>query len=775
MSIDVAHLEQEPELPNTGLAPRTLWNRQPGEFWDLSLEEAVQTALANNQVMRDLGGRVLLAASTLSSVYDPAIQESDPRFGVEGALSAFDAQFSSQMFWEKNDRVLNNLFLAGGVREFRQDSGNFLAQVEKRTATGGTFTMRNTVDYDQNNLPVNLFPSYWDVAFDAEFRHPLLQGAGVDFNRIAGPGARPGLNLQNGVLLARVDTDVALADFEAGVRDLVSSVENAYWELYFAYRDLDAKVAARDSALETWRRVDRLVQAGGVGGDVSSEAQASAQYFQFQGEAENALSGSPNLINPQPGLAPFLGAGGVYARESDLRLLMGLPANDGRLIRPRDEPTSARIVFDWEQTVGEALSRRVELRRQQWLVKRRELELRASRNFLKPTLDVAGRYRWRGFGDDLIRSNNGPLPQFDNAYQNLTDGDFQEWQLGLMMDLPIGFRQGLAAVRNSQLRLARERATLYEIERQVIHDLAGAQRELSRAYDLSQSTFNLRAKQKARVAAVRREYEAGEVTIDALLAAQKDLAAAEVAYFRSVVAYNVAVKQVHFQKGSLLEYNQVYLSEGPWPMKAYRDAQAKARHRAASRYLNYGYTRPRELTQGPYAQQQDFEEPAPFAPPGTEQPLPKQPGLPPESIPTPGAESLPGDRLPEPPELPQSPGAARSRRIPPVGGELPGAVTPSEFPPRENQPVAPVTTPEGPAAPTVPVVPGGSPGNSAVLTTAYASPSGLLARPSLPAAPRLLPPDTRGAQSLAVPASPMGTTGREVWRLPAIEPPSASH
>ncbi len=52
----------------------------------------------------------------------------------------------------------------------------------------------------------------------------------------------------NGVLLARVNTDISIAEFEAGVRDLVSNVENAYWDLYFAYRDLDAKITARDSA-----------------------------------------------------------------------------------------------------------------------------------------------------------------------------------------------------------------------------------------------------------------------------------------------------------------------------------------------------------------------------------------------------------------------------------------------------------------------------------------------------------------------------------------------
>ena len=56
----------------------------------------------------------------------------------------------------------------------------------------------------------------------------------------------------NGVLIARIRSDISLADFETAVRNLVRDVENNYWELYYAYRDLDTKLTARDAARETW-------------------------------------------------------------------------------------------------------------------------------------------------------------------------------------------------------------------------------------------------------------------------------------------------------------------------------------------------------------------------------------------------------------------------------------------------------------------------------------------------------------------------------------------
>ena len=91
---------------------------------------------------------------------------------------------------------------------------------------------------------------------------------GTEFNRIAGPRATPGFFFSNGILIARINNDIAIADFELSVRDTVSIVEDAYWELYFAYRNLDAQVSARDSALETWRVVKAKFDEGARGGSL---------------------------------------------------------------------------------------------------------------------------------------------------------------------------------------------------------------------------------------------------------------------------------------------------------------------------------------------------------------------------------------------------------------------------------------------------------------------------------------------------------------------------
>ena len=88
--------------------------------------------------------------------------------------------------------------------------------------------------------------------------------------------------------------------------------------------------------------------------------------------------------------------------ERRLRWLLGLPISDNRLIRPSSDPPPAEIVFNWKEALPEALIRRVELRKQKTVIKRREMELLASRNFLKPKLDLVAMYAQQGYGKDLL-------------------------------------------------------------------------------------------------------------------------------------------------------------------------------------------------------------------------------------------------------------------------------------------------------------------------------------------------------------------------------------
>ena len=163
---------------------------------------------------------------------------------------------------------------------------------------------------------------------------------------------------------------------------------------------------------------------------------------------------------------------------------------------------------------------------------------------------------------------------------DLVSGNFQEWQSGIEMTFPIGFRRAYAAVRNAELRVARERELLYEQERAVVYDLSNAISEVERAYSLVETNHNRRSAAAEQVAAVRTAFEADKASLDSLLDAQRRQSDADSAYYRSLVEYQLAVKNVQLEKGTLLDYNQITLNEGPWPDKAYTDAEDREAHRS---------------------------------------------------------------------------------------------------------------------------------------------------------------------------------------------------
>lgn len=529
---------------------------------EITLQGAIQRALQGSPVLRSIGGAIVTAPQTVQTSYDPALANASPQTGVEAALAAFDAVYSQNLTFNNVDQPANRQpFTIPGsplvVAPFSQSqNATFTNQLVKRTATGTQFSLRNSVQYSRTQDPSftqQLFPSVFAGFMEAEIRQPLMRGAGTTFNRIAGAaGAAGQIGQYNGVLIARVNEDVALADFETAVITLIADVEQAYWDLTAAYRILEATVKGRESALQTFQYQQVRLEVGT--GRRDEEAQARSQYYNFQAQVQNALAGDTSL----------------YTLEQRLRYLIGMAASDGTLLKPTTSPIDAKVVFDWNSALGQALERRVEVRRQKYNVKRRELELTAARLNRRPQIDFVGQYRWRGLGDHLI--GDGDNGQFDNLADSITGGNFQEWSAGVEINTPVGLRAASAAVAHAKLNLTRERALLSETELRISHDLSGSARTIELTYQLVETNYNRYLADLKQVDVLRRRYRDGTDNINFLLQAQRQVVTSEIEFYRSISNYNVAIRDFHRQKGSLLAYAQVSLSEGQWCPGAEHDA-----------------------------------------------------------------------------------------------------------------------------------------------------------------------------------------------------------
>lgn len=563
----------------SSIEPRNISRRIEDAPREISLTDVIQTALTQNKVIETsaLGGigatGSLVNPATAASVYDPALQASGVLFGrrsVESALADFDTQFTSSLTFRRQDLQGNNSLAGGG------NSANFSSSLSKSFATGGSVSLNHdflyTVD-PATDAATGATPNYGG-RLGLQVRQPLLAGSGVGYTRIAGPsnpafGAITGVS--QGVVIARINEDVSIADFQIAVRNAIRDIESAYWDLYGAYRVFDTAVVAHESAYQTWREAKDRLDVGIL--KPADELQAEDRLYETKAQVETSLNQ-------------------LYQAESELRRLAGMPMNDGTVLRPAEEPILAEIIPDWSASLTEALTNRVELRRQKWQIKSTMLQLQAAKSLVRPRLDIIAGYDVNGAGDNLVNQNNAA---FSSLYGSLTNQNLNSWNAGIQLDIPIGFRFTRSQVRNLELQLSKANAILASQEKNIAHDIATSIQSVTASYAAAQSSRKRLEAAAKRVALLETEREVGTLTLDLVLRAQASLAEAENSYYQQVVTYRKALVDLNFSTGRLLTDSGVALAEGPWCADAYCDANHRAHERTHAKDANHLDTAPAEF------------------------------------------------------------------------------------------------------------------------------------------------------------------------------------
>lgn len=545
----------------------------------LSLAEAISIALEQGTInggagARQLNDRGLISAAgrgisdqALDSIrvlsLNPAIVGTD----IDLSLAKFDARWLTSLNWNYTDQPVNNaqqIFTSGGLNAIEQYNAQLRSQIVKPLPTGGLAGITFQTDYNLTNLPNRLNPSY-TPNLQFQFEQPLLQGFGVEINQLRAqhPGSQlaqvgPFGGRTDGILITRIRFDQSRANFELNVDNLVLNVEQAYWNLYGAYWDLYAREQALRQAYEAFKITEAKLRAGTKG--VGDLAQSRGQYELFRGDRLEAL-------------------GRVLEAERTLRGFLGLCMEDGTRLVPSDEPTLAPYNPDWETALHQAMTLRPEVVMAKQELKVRQLELINQKNLLLPDLRFTSTYEINAVGSRL----DGDRPT--NALQNLATNNFNNWGLGLRLDVPIGFREAHAGVRLARLNLARSYGVLKDVEYRTTRDLTQWYRALFEQHELIRTRRAQREAFADQLRARFQEYLAGRSTLDILLEAQRFWANALSTEYAAVVNYNNALANFEYAKGTILQHDNIHIAEGPLPQCAAVRAVEHERQRTAALVL----------------------------------------------------------------------------------------------------------------------------------------------------------------------------------------------
>lgn len=509
--ICVRHPSQLPHvaLPETP-PPATVSDTQ----WDvpernLSLDDAIRTALGNSEVIRVLGG--VTAVRSGSTIYDVAITNNN----IDVAQGRFDPFLSVDNFWNHAESPFvadpGPPLVIGGTQV---DLYDLDFELTKTNLTGGFWAFGIN---EATSRPGQQLDFENPNSLDFSYTQPLLRGAGRAVNQVP-------------IVLARIDTERSYFQYKNSVQQLVRDVIGAYWNLVSSRTVLWARQQQVDQAQFALDQALRREAVGDLSGGEVSQPRVSLANFKSTLIAAKA---------------------DVLQAEAALRSIMGLPPYDPLRLTPITPPTEEQLQLDWQSLVSLAEEYRPDIIELKLILEADQQNIIDARNFALPQLNAFGLYRWNGL--------EGVLPVNVPIRSQL--GETNDWTLGINFSVPIGLRSSRAQLRQQELIIARDRANLTQQLLTASHLLAANLRNLDQFYAQYQATRETRAAARENLEFQIGRYNQGLEQYIVVLQAIVSWGDAVSAEAQLLSLYNIEQANLELQTGTILETHDVFFFE----------------------------------------------------------------------------------------------------------------------------------------------------------------------------------------------------------------------
>ncbi len=514
----------------------------------MTLEEAIALALQNNNDIDSSKITVQIA-----------------EFNLKGARGVYDPQIASESYYESRTTptastiggatngsvTLRQFFGTGGITGFSPYAGGSYS-------AGFTSSRTNT-----SNSNATLNPQY-PTDFTIEYVQPLIRGRRFDINR-------------RNIEIAKKNLSLTDAQFRQRAIEVIAQVEQSYWDLVFALRNLQVQIDAVKQARTQLESNQRLV-AKGVLAPVDVIA-ATTQITTFE----------QNVYTAQQS---------VTLAENTLKTLM-LPERTSEIwsrpITPVSEISLEPPRIGLEIAVAEALRSRPEITQLNTQTEINSIDQRYYRDQTKPQIDLVGSYTAAGLTGaatplrvttpsaittrvNELSSLVGlePLPTatatstvpsnlvggYFGSLGNLLAQDYPTYRVGVRISIPWGNRVaeanlGRSLAEGTQIQNSRAQ-TEQIIEAQVrnsLQSLRSSEARLSSALASRQSAEQLYESEQ-------RQFRAGTTTFYLVLQRQTELLTARGRELQAQTDLNKAISEFQLATGTTLTANSVTVTDG---------------------------------------------------------------------------------------------------------------------------------------------------------------------------------------------------------------------
>jgi hydrophobic/amphiphilic exporter-1 (mainly G- bacteria), HAE1 family len=467
----------------------------------LTLKDAIQMAIQNNLDIEIERTNQALASQS-----------------IKGALGVFDPMFHyGPRYDRRNQPTPSPLQGVNGVLADRINTQN--ASLQGRTPWWGSTASLNFDNFRQlTNNPFASLNPYSSSQLSFNFTQPLLRGRLLDRER-------------NEIRIRRKQLNITETDFQLRLIDIVTRVEQSYWDLVAARQDVEVTGQAVTLAREQYARNQRMIDSGSLAPIELSAAKA---------ELERRLD-----LN-------YTSLGLVTEVENNLKMLLAPNRNAsiwGDQIIPTDRSSVAIVAPpDVHEAATQAIAKRPELRQLALRMESNTYDQQLARELLKPKVDVVASYINSGLAGASSNAPNpftessaaqvqrlnelsriaglAPLPAGNNSFgappaliggygttlSGLFGGNFQTAVVGVSLDLNLRNRTAQAQEASAAIQAKRLKLEQTRWEQMIEAQVRNAMQSLETARQRIASASAGEAAAKEKLDSETRLFQTGEST-----------------------------------------------------------------------------------------------------------------------------------------------------------------------------------------------------------------------------------------------------------------------
>ncbi len=471
-----------------------------------------------------------LQSSTQIKVFSdiPLIRET----GIQEARGEFDVHtFVEAQYGRTNDPIGSILQTGFTQGRFKQDEYSGEAGLKKKIATGGEVTLSQEVGTLKNNSEYLVPNPQANARLKLSVVQPLLQGAGVAYNRAI-------------MDIARIDSDSAMKEMIRQAESHLLEISRSYWSLNLARVTYLQKRKLYEQALTTSGEIKARADVDAVKGQIARAESAVAERRADLVRAELAISNAQDRIR-------------ALVNSPELAEL-GSPE-----LIPTDRMMMTEYKVNLASAAKKALAQRPEISQAFLQVRAAAVREKMQRNEVLPQLNLILEGYLAGLDENYNTSQ---------AYANQYGKGAPGASVGLRLDFPV---QNNVAEARHERRLIELRQQVNQLRTTIetaLLEVKVSDREVRTSWrdytaklesvkaaeeDLAQFQARKDLDTQGKGEAPATSSMTTTFYLDSLLNAQKRLSVAEEELATAAATYQVSIMNYERSQGNLLNYEDI--------------------------------------------------------------------------------------------------------------------------------------------------------------------------------------------------------------------------